>query len=220
MRCLAAAFFGWMTIWLGLTFLTELSGRFRDAQYASASELPSPQPLLEGSGAIVYFREGTGQMNPYLLFVRSGRVGTKTLSFTSESTCVVNGRLLQACPRSVPTLMRQMGAGPVYVKGVVRNEAVLVEEMRPSTPEAAGLTIVSLSSGEEVSIGEFLVKAVPYGDGLLDLTAVKGEESRQDRIYSGEITRVYSDLYVSYAMFDAEKEEYVLVIIMRTPEKR
>lgn len=208
MRYLAAVLFGLLLLWLGLTFFTDIPGRMREVPHASASE-GSPSPLLEGSGAIVYFREGTGHLNPYLLFVRNGRVGTKTLSFTAESTCLDS----PTCPRSVTTFMRQWEAGPVYVKGVVRNEAVLVEEMHSSTSEAAGLTVVSLHPKEEVSFGEFTVKALPYRDALIELVVVRGEESRHARIYSGEIARVYSDLHISYAMFDTEKEEYVLVLV-------
>ncbi len=221
MRYLAAALVGWGTLWLGMVFLTEVLDRAREVTYASASEQSSPPPLsLEGNGAIVYFREGTGQVNPYVLFVRNGHLETKALSFAVQSTCSIKGSPSETCPRSVSALTRQVGAGPVYIKGVVRNEAVLVEEMRSSTPEAAGLTIVALRPGEEAYFGEFILQVVPHEDKFIDLVVLRGEERRQARIYSGEIARTYSELSISYAMFDVEKGEYVLVISRQVPEDR
>ncbi len=213
MRYLMAALLGLVLVWLGLAFLTDLSGRFRDTQHPSASELPvAGLSSLEGSGAIVYFREGTGHLNPYMVFLANGRVETKSLSLTHESMCQTKEGL-RKCPASVSGLMQEMGAGPMYVGGVVRNETVVVKEIKPSSSEAAGLSIVSVGANEEVSLGEFVVRAESQDGILIQIFVTRDEEVRQARLRSGEIARLYPELYVSYAVPGRERGKYVLALI-------
>lgn len=82
---------------------------------------------FDRTGTLVYFREGTGRVNAYLMYQVASSTYSKILNITSQTACDI--QTFHGCPGSVTALRAAVGGGPVRVTGTFRDEELYAEVM-------------------------------------------------------------------------------------------